>query len=212
MAKKQKKSVAPKRILKREAAKKRNPWKIDVYEDIDLSLQGYEVAKGLDAKCREMGIKYLHLTPIDNAHLIREEGLMSEEGNIFFCDTALVLAHIAINQVFCDHFQVFGLAPDADLPLVQDEVGEMISQHQWIYECEHVEPELLVDLGEYRAAPPLDQFVPYPPGTIEQLRTMQGIEEEERAKHLARMERGMWPHHVLAYLERAVKSPEGSPR
>ena len=38
-------------------------WKIDVTKNIDLDHEGYAVARQLDAQVKEMGIKYLHLTP-----------------------------------------------------------------------------------------------------------------------------------------------------
>jgi hypothetical protein len=152
---------------------------------------GYDVARGLRAHVKFLRIKYLHLTPVENAESIRSQGLKSEDGRIYFVDDALVLADVAINQVFVDQIQVFGLKPPKGWRLRPDIVEESTASRQWYYEGTHIPPEHLVDLGNFRAVPPYDQFVPYPKKVLKKM------PEEERRRN----ERGHWPSGVMAYLE-----------
>src|SRR5690348_7972728 len=121
--------------MRKKANKKRgrlipNPFQMDARRDFDLDYPGYEVAKALDAQVASLGIKYLHITNTENADSIRTEGLRSDDGLIYFVDTALALADIALAQVFIEEFHLFGLRDDTSLRWVPDEVGETVSRHQ----------------------------------------------------------------------------------
>ena len=112
-------------------------------------------------------------------------------------DTTLTLAHIAYNQVFSHEFHLFGIRHGKSWKFERDDVAEIISDHQWIYRG-NIGPDRLVDLGRWKAVPPLDQFEPYPEGTDMELNH---VPEPDRTRILNQRKHGMWPTGALAYLE-----------
>ncbi|MDR3621571.1 MAG: hypothetical protein P4L85_19625 [Paludisphaera borealis] len=169
---------------------------------MNLDLPGYDVAKQLQADLDEMGIKYIHLTHPENAVAIKAEGLKSESGMIFFTDTALTVAHIALNQVFAKEFHLFGVRHGKAWKFHRDDVAEFMAGHQWIHRAKAIGPSKLVDLGRWRAIPPYDQFMPCDAESIGFPSEWSEEEKEARRGELREeYKRGIWPPFTLAYLE-----------
>ncbi len=129
------------------------------------------------------GVTLLHMTRPEFAETIRKEGLRANDGMIFFVDDARVLGSVALGQIFAQEFHLFAVQPPGTWKLEPNDVAELTAPHQWFYRGNRISPRRLIDLGRWRAVPPVDQFIPPPPEAREQVPM------------------GFWPPGVLAYIE-----------
>jgi hypothetical protein len=78
-------------------------------------------------------MKYYHITPIANKERIKEEGLKSNSGQIFFFTKLKLADSIAYNQIGIDTYSLFEVNPSGfEKKLVIDNVAEYTAAHQRI--------------------------------------------------------------------------------
>jgi hypothetical protein len=92
-----------------------------------------------------MRLKYFHLTPSNNTHKIKKEGIKAdEEGNIFVFTDMLVANEIAKNQVFTEQYAVFKIERKGITGKIEkDNVAEFAAFYQRIIKQKTIKPKFV---------------------------------------------------------------------
>ena len=93
--------------------------------------------------------KMYHLSPIENKHIILEQGLKSNSGAIFLFSKLEQAKHIACNQVGTEHYSIFEVAlAGIKGKIKNDNVAEYGSKWQFYVEQEKIESQFVKHLKD----------------------------------------------------------------
>jgi hypothetical protein len=96
---------------------------------------------------------YYHVTSIKNLERIKVKGLSNNGDAIFLLDTdeLFVVQHISFNQIAYREVAVLRInASGISGKIYHDNVGEMISKHQYYTKQNNIKPEFIEVISEYK--------------------------------------------------------------
>jgi hypothetical protein len=92
---------------------------------------------------------FYHISPTKNKESILTNGLKSNDGYIFFFTNISQQIHIAANQLRICEYSVFQILPEGfTVPLENDNVAEMGSEHQVYIRQDLIKPQFVKHLND----------------------------------------------------------------